>query len=380
MRLLFATTAGAGHFGPLIPFARGAVGLGHDVIVAAPSMFESSVIDAGFDFRPLGERPEAEREAMFGRMYRASFDEANTIMIRDGFAGIYARAALPSMLDLIREWRPDRVIRESLEFASLAAAEALGTVHVQVATGLFSTLDSDIRPARAAVRDLLSAAGVATDRLDEALDESVLTLTPPSLDQAVDRSRGMRYRAADPPPLRVDSTGRPLVFLTFGSEAGSQRFFPETYRAAIDSIADGSVELLVTVGMAGDPAALEPLPSGVRVERWVDQAEVLRHASVTVCHGGYGTVIGSLAAGTPLVIVPLFSQDQWRNAARIAEVGAGLALDGPDGVAGLGAAVRRVLNEPEFGDRANALSREVASLPPARDAIKWLETRAAGLA
>jgi UDP:flavonoid glycosyltransferase YjiC (YdhE family) len=122
------------------------------------------------------------------------------------------------------------------------------------------------------------------------------------------------------------------------------------------------------------------LPSGVRVERWVDQAEVLRHASVTVCHGGYGTAIGSLATGTPLVVVPLFSQDQWRNAARIAEVGAGLALDGPDGVAGLGTAVRRVLNEPEFGDRAKALSREVASLPPARDAIEWLETRLAGLA
>jgi UDP:flavonoid glycosyltransferase YjiC (YdhE family) len=284
------------------------------------------------------------------------------------------------MLDIIREWRPDLVIRESLEFASLAAAEALGTGHVQVATGLFSTLDNDIRPAREAVRRLLSAAGAATERLDEALEESVLTLTPPSLDRAADRSRGLRYRAADPPPSRTDSTGRPVVFLTFGSEAGSQGFFPETYRAAIESIADGSVELLVTVGIAGDPAALEPLPSGVRVERWVDQAEVLRHASVTVCHGGYGTAIGSLATGTPLVVVPLFSQDQWRNAARIAEVGAGLALDGPDGVAGLGTAVRRVLNEPEFGDRAKALSREVASLPPARDAIEWLETRLAGLA
>ena len=36
MRLLVATTRGAGHVGPLIPFARAAQRAGHQVLFAAP--------------------------------------------------------------------------------------------------------------------------------------------------------------------------------------------------------------------------------------------------------------------------------------------------------------------------------------------------------
>jgi UDP:flavonoid glycosyltransferase YjiC (YdhE family) len=53
-----------------------------------------------------------------------------------------------------------------------------------------------------------------------------------------------------------------------------------------------------------------PLPPGVRVERWVNQDEVLARAAVVVCHGGYGTMIGALAAGTPFVVISLFASDQ----------------------------------------------------------------------
>ena len=45
-----------------------------------------------------------------------------------------------------------------------------------------------------------------------------------------------------------------------------------------------------------------------------------------MCHGGSGTTLGALAAGLPLVIVPLFA-DQPANAKRVAEVGAGLVVE-----------------------------------------------------
>src|SRR5919112_2462844 len=64
----------------------------------------------------------------------------------------------------------------------------------------------------------------------------------------------------------------------------------------------------------------------VRVERWVDQATVLGHPAAVICHGGGGSVLGALAAGAPLVIVPLFAKDQHINARRIAAVGAGLVV------------------------------------------------------
>ena len=164
MRILFATTAGAGHLGPLVPFAAAATELGHDVCVAAPGSAEPAVRRVGLPFHAVGESTGAERGAMFGRMRGATFDDRNTIMLRDGFAGIYAAAALPAMSDLIEHWRPDVVVRESLEFSSLAAAAAQGVPHVQVATNLLVTLDDVMARVRPRVTELLATAGVPADR------------------------------------------------------------------------------------------------------------------------------------------------------------------------------------------------------------------------
>ena len=60
------------------------------------------------------------------------------------------------------------------------------------------------------------------------------------------------------------------------------------------------------------------------------------HAAAMACHGGFGTVRAGLAAGVPLAVLPLFA-DQPYNARRVAELGAGVALDD---VAGLGAGRR----------------------------------------
>ena len=54
-------------------------------------------------------------------------------------------------------------------------------------------------------------------------------------------------------------------------------------------------------------------------------SEVLRHASAVVTHAGHGTVLKALAAGVPVVAIPL-GRDQLDNAARVAHHGAGLRL------------------------------------------------------
>ena len=242
----------------------------------------------------------------------SSFDDANAIMLRDGFAGIYPRAALPAMIDLLDGWRPDVVIREELEFASLVAAERRGIRHVQVATGLLST-QSYFRPQLSdAIDGLLREAGVAAERSTLQIDDPRLSLTPPSLELPDDRSRAERFRALDSAPPR-SNPGRRLSSLRSAPKLLLRGSIRNLYRATIEALADDSVDVLVAVGLPGDPAAFEPLPKGVRVERWVDQAEVLPRAALVVSHGGCGTMIGALAAGTPLVVIPLFAADQWMN-------------------------------------------------------------------
>ena len=140
-----------------------------------------------------------------------------------------------------------------------------------------------------------------------------------------------RFREHDAPTNGAVAAWLPpddklLVYLTFGTAAPQMGFFPDLYRAAIDTLAPLPVNLLVTTGRDRDPAGLGPLPANVRVERWLPQADVLRHARAMVCHGGTGTVRGALAQSVPVAVLPLFA-DQPHNAARVAEVGAGLVIE-----------------------------------------------------
>jgi UDP:flavonoid glycosyltransferase YjiC (YdhE family) len=95
------------------------------------------------------------------------------------------------------------------------------------------------------------------------------------------------------------------------------------------------------------------VPENVRVERWVPQAEALAQASLVVCHGGSGTVLGALAANLPLVIMPLFA-DQFANARTLAGAGAAAVVE----PAGLRAAILCPPPPPE------RIAREIRSAPP----------------
>ena len=70
----------------------------------------------------------------------------------------------------------------------------------------------------------------------------------------------------------------------------------------------------------------------MRLAAWVEQADILREASLVVCHGGSGTTFGALAAGVPVVIIPAFA-DQFANALGVVRAGAGIQVraDGSPG-------------------------------------------------
>jgi MGT family glycosyltransferase len=170
------------------------------------------------------------------------------------------------------------------------------------------------------------------------------------------------------------------VYVTFGSVAPAMPFFPGVFRGALDALADLPVRVLMTIGRVRDPAELGPLPANAHVEGWVRQADVEPHAAAIVCHGGFGTVRAGLAAGVPLVVVPLFA-DQPYNGRRVAALGAGETLEGgPAAVAGLRRAVERVLDDATYAAAAARIAAENRALPPAEQAVEELRTLAASRA
>ena len=63
----------------------------------------------------------------------ASEERLSTEEATAWFGVVNAQAALPKLQAVLREWRPQLVVRDSVEFAALAAAELAGVPHARVA-------------------------------------------------------------------------------------------------------------------------------------------------------------------------------------------------------------------------------------------------------
>ena len=97
--------------------------------------------------------------------------------------------------------------------------------------------------------------------------------------------------------------------------------------------------------------------------------DVLVAAPASFAAAGFGTTLLGLASGIPMVVVPLFA-DQPYNAARVAEIGAGIALEGgPPAVGDLAQSRQRVLSEESFRTAARAVAEEIGRLPPVSSSV-----------
>ena len=392
MRVLMTTTGYPGHLLPLLPFARACSRAGHDVRIAAPGASAPFVERLGFGFRPLPDPPEQALRALLAVAAELPRQAGHEHLMARGFGDLATRTALPSLVELIGGWGPDVVLRESHEFASVLAAEVHGVPHVRVALGVSSTEDELVTLAGGAVDAHGRAVGLGADPSGDRLRaERAFSLTPPILEApASSAPHGSIQRFRDPrpsaPPLPAwwRAAGGPLVYVTFGSAAPGLGFYPDLYRVTARALGGLDARVLLTVGGA-DPEALGPLPPNVHVERWVPQERILPHAAAVVCHGGYGSTLGALNHGVPLLMLPLFGADQWTNARRVADVGAGIALagdadgerrlfDGPgaDVVEAIEDAATRLIAEARYATGARRVEGDMALLAPIEQAAPAL--------
>ena len=99
------TKAGAGHFGPLIPFARAFQRAGADVLIAAPREAAAMVRAVGLPVWAFDVPPAQERDAIFAEVRGKNTDGLTAKrVVGDVFARIDARAAFPGILAACRAW------------------------------------------------------------------------------------------------------------------------------------------------------------------------------------------------------------------------------------------------------------------------------------
>jgi UDP:flavonoid glycosyltransferase YjiC (YdhE family) len=378
MRVLMTTTGYPGHLLPLVPFARAFAAGGHDVRVAGPRSHGALAEQLGLRFVGCTDPPAEEVARTVASAAELPVEKGHRHMIAEGFGKVAASALLPDVLRVVDEWHPHAVVSETQELAGPVVAERHGVPHLRVALGLASTDEQTRRLVAEPLNELRVQSGLSPDLGTERIRSSTyLTQLPTAVDPGGPPATH-RFRATptETPPLPDWWAGgsRPLVYLTFGSVAASLGFFPGLYRKAIDSLATLDAHVLVTVGGAGDPAELGAVPSNVHVERWFSQEAVLAQADAIVSHGGYGAMLGALAAGIPQVVLPLFGGDQWANASRLVDLGVGIALtegaramfEEPSAnlLEALPISVDRVLTAPAFKRSAGDIAAAIANLPP----------------
>ena len=130
-------------------------------------------------------------------------------------------------------------------------------------------------------------------------------------------------------PLREPERGhcqitdpRPLIFCSLGTLQGARAAI---FRKVAEAAAALDLSLLIAHGGKLRPAEAVGWPGAPRVEAFVPQRAVMERADIVVTHGGLNTVLDALAAGVPMVVVPI-AFEQGAIAARIERCGAGLVI------------------------------------------------------
>ena len=383
MRVLCSTTAGEGHFGPLRVLAQACRAAGHEVRVAAPASFAGTVQRAGLDHVPFAEPSADAMHAVFSSLARMSTEQANATVMAEVFGRLDAQAAFPDVERVVRAWRPDVVLRDPAEFASLAAAEAAGIAHIEVAIAVAALMEWGLVHLTDPLAELEEVAGLTHGTLLQAAAVSpVFTLVPEAMDRAVGPSAGtappvrevVRFRATrETGPGRLPGSWgdpqAPLVYVTFGTVAGGLEHLREVFTSTLRTLSALPVRVLLTTGASAE-VALADVPGNARVEQFWPQDEIMPLAAAVVSHGGFGTTLSALSAGLPQVVMPLFSTDQYLNAEAVSAMGAGVTIHGrPEATSAVAAAVLRVLSESSFSIRSGEIAEQIAELPEAADVV-----------
>jgi UDP:flavonoid glycosyltransferase YjiC (YdhE family) len=363
----------------LLPYASALAAKGHEVLVAGPNDLSVVVSAAGLNHAPFGHPGDKGLAPIWARVRLAPVEQQAAMAVQELFAGANAQAAFPGVLDTIRSWQPQLIVRDSVEFGVLVAAEVTGVPHIRVAVHQRLMEEQICRLAAAPIDRLRQAAGLRADEGAALRAERIFTSFPSSFEGPAETDTNSPvYRVGPVKPgaaatlagWEPDSDGLPLVYITYGTVATTAPEAQELYQTALSAVRELPVRALLTTGRGFDLRKLGSVPANVRVEAWVPQAEVFPHTAVMVCHGGSGTVLGGLAAGVPQVVVPL-GADQPFNARSIAASGAGLALNKPD-AATLRSAIERVLGDPGFREAARVTSLEMSTLPTIDEAAEAL--------
>jgi MGT family glycosyltransferase len=413
-RFLLAVIDAGGTVPPALSLGAELVRRGHQVRVLGDPTIETSARSGGCAFSPWREAPHfnsvAEQTAMIdalegGRPYQAfraaknyagkamtsrfARDVVSTVresaveaILADGLPGILigAHATRRPTAALVAQ----TYVRPTPGLPLLGTGWSpgqgfLGKTRDRIAPRVASRLLTPTLPRLNAVLERYEL--LPLDDVFELYDRCsrVLVMTSPSFDFRAPQLPGnVRYVG---PQLDDPDWAASAQWHRQGSEPLVLVAMSSIYQDQVDllsRIAEGlrqlPVRAVLTTGRAVDPAEIQA-GTNVEVLQTAPHARVLREASALVTHAGHGTVMKSLAAGVPLVCIPM-GRDQKDNTVRVLRLGAGIRLSKKSTPAQIAAAITEILERPQYLAAARrfaqVLAWEAAHRPRAADEAESL--------
>jgi zeaxanthin glucosyltransferase len=377
---------GTGHLNPAIALAKALGSRGHTVTLFHHPFARAAIRAANLEFKSIGD----EIAGPMGKPGRAD----NLVHAMES----RARAVLKAGVDVVREAKIDALIVDDHDAAAGSVADILGIPFATLCLSPPLLPDPKVPPPCFAwspaeglygrIRNALGywylerrfanllflinerrlVAGLKTINSIGGLYSGIAIIA--HLPQSLEFPRSIPLahlhhvgplidplaRRAMPFPWEK-LNGRPIIFASLGTISTDERRLFELIGEAADGV---DAQLVLSLGGGRiTPSSIKSLPTDAICVRYAPQLEILERTAVTITHGGLNTVLESLAAGVPMVIIPI-ANDQPGNAMRVQKAGAGL-LARPNAITAvhLRTEIQRVLNDRRFGNMAKQLQRTI---------------------
>jgi glycosyltransferase len=284
--------------------------------------------------------------------------------------GGMARARVDALLNLAEDWPPDLVVGGLTYLPGLIAA-SLKVPYVRQVW--------DIGPSKRAEQGLqpelerLGLAGFPDPDL-------LIDTCPPSLQPSPNpTAQPMRCIPRNPqrrlePWMYTRPKGRPRVLITSGTH------FRMLSGSSLRHLTDYLTLLGAEVLIAAPEKTAEELGAELGDVRigWIPLDVVASTCDLAVHHGGAATALTFMTAGVPQLIIPPNSHTR-AIAQALSGFGAALALDpqrqepDQDPAEAIAAGCREILATPRYTQQAQALAKEIATLPPPSEMVHTIE-------
>lgn len=417
MRYFFAPMPATGHVNPGLPIAKALVQRGHDVRWYSIPRFRKAIESIGARYVPFREGlvlDEEHFDSMFtdrpaGGLAQLRFDIKNIFV-----------SAMPGMLrdceEELRREPADVIVGDNTSAVAEAIHTRLGIPWAVYGITVLGLPSRDTAPFGLALRPSSTPLGRLRNKLLYKLVDGVIFREANEHNETLRRGVGLpplgcsifdfsrradlylqpsvpsfEYPRTDlpenlhfigasipapppdwqPPSWWGELHGRRVVLVTQGTINND---YDQLIRPAIRALSSENVFVVVTTG--SKPAAevgISPLPWNVRVEKFIPYAHLMPHVDLLLTNGGYGSIQIALAHGVPVVAIGKTEEKpEIANRVRWSGVGLGLKVQKPS-EAQIRNAVARVLNDPTYVARAQALAYELSGLDAARTGADLLE-------